>query len=213
MDTPISNLKNELKKLYNQIIEKIEDTTIIHNLIDNLNLETSNINPNLIKSFNKIINTFNYKKEKKQLIALDLCSDLIYNKAELLEHIEFDEIYQLFNIELNTFNFTIEQFKNNELSNLIHFLEKNYNNQIDNFFKKIILAIYLFSICTFEDSIYNFNNLINIKYYKSNDYYINKYGNELINSKLPPRFIDNVKINLFELSQLINNYSESNPVK
>jgi hypothetical protein len=171
----------------------------------------------LKQQFNAIINTFNYSKIIRMGISLEICSDYTYNKSgisSILEHNEFNESLQIFNriIEDDTLPITIEEFNNTELTTLINFLKEQYvedKNSLnifekETFFKRLLLAIKLFTSINYTDADYDFKFLVDSKYYKGDDFYRDKYGENFIYPGSPPRFVDNMSDLLNKLQGLIN---------
>lgn len=170
----------------------------------------------LKQQFNAIINTFNYSKIIRMGISLEICSDYTYNKSgisSILEHNEFNESLQIFNriIEADTLPIT-EEFNNTELTTLIHFLKEQYvedKNSLnifkkETFFKRLLLAIKLFTSINYTDADYDFKFLVDSKYYRGDDFYRDKYGENFIYPGSPPRFVDNMSDLLNQLQGLIN---------
>jgi len=171
----------------------------------------------LKQHFNDIINTFNYSKIIKMGISLEICSDYTYNKSDIssiLEHNEFNESLQIFNriIEADTLPITIQEFNNTELNTLINFLKEQYvedKNSLnifkkETFFKRLLLAIKLFTSINYTDADYDFKFLVDSKYYRGDDFYTDKYGENFIYPGSPPRFVDNISDLLNQLQGLIN---------
>lgn len=188
------------KEAYSQKIKEIQDK--LNTLSKSENVKTNTIlkpGPPKIKTapsvidlgpllskFNNIINSFNYDIDTKKQIGLHLCSDLIYNKVELLSQYEFILINNEFKkklIEINQYNIT-----NPDLNKLI----KLFNNNTEH--NKILLAIELFNQATFNLPKQTVN-----QDYKEN-YYNKVYGIEYLDSSIKePRFYNKLKEDLFNL--------------
>ena len=141
----------------------------------------------LLEDFTKIIHSFNYNIEIKKKIALHLCSDLIYNKCELLTPYEFILLYHEFKKKIEDLNnYYVEH---PELGKIIQLFKDNDE------YKKIKVAVELFNQTNFNDTTTTKVELD----YKTN-YYNKVYGVEYQDkSNNEPRFYNKLKENVLKL--------------
>jgi hypothetical protein len=141
--------------------------------------ETQILNLDVLShKYNIIISSFIVSKiiiEAK----LDLCSDLIYSKPELLHENEFKDLLKLFDdiIRSNSANtFIIKELTNTQLKSLIKKFElsNQSNEEFKEFYNRLLLAIYLFLNYKHEENI-KLGELIEETLYKGDEYYIEAY--------------------------------------
>lgn len=195
------------------------------NLSTNAEQQLNNTQNNLellIHNYNVIISSFNLKKIIH--IGLDLCSDLIFSKSELLHENEFNELLTLFNSVLNLFItndkllFHIKGLSLTQLDELINKFKTKSNfdtNEYNIYYNRIVLSIYLFLN---YKKIMNLQvgELIKYKNYKGDAYYKEAYGEKLINYRNCNKFI--IPNNMFkgmdeDQTELLNDLIKKNILK
>jgi hypothetical protein len=196
-------------------------TNLSTNAEEQLNNTQNNLEL-LIHNYNVIISSFNLKKIIH--IGLDLCSDLIFSKSELLHENEFNELLTLFNSVLNLFItndkllFHIKGLSLTQLDELINKFKTKSNfdtNEYNIYYNRIVLSIYLFLN---YKKIMNLQvgQLIEYKNYKGDAYYKESYGEKLINYRNCNRFI--IPNNMFkgmdeDQTKLLNDLIKKNILK
>jgi hypothetical protein len=132
---------------------------------------------NLSDKYNIIISSFIVPKIIIN-VTLDLCSDLIYSKPELLDKSEFDVLLKLFDdiiLANSTNTFIIKELTNKQLQNLIKKFElsNESSEEFKQFYNRLLLAIYLF--LNYKKENIKIGQLIEQTLYKGDEYYKEAY--------------------------------------
>jgi hypothetical protein len=177
---------DEVVVLLNTLHTKTDPSNYFYTTISKYLLDPLKISPILLKEFNNIIRSFNYKKEIRYQIAIDIFSDLLYDKAETLSNYEFIMLNGLFKKEL----------LNKQLLNLV--IHDNINNLINLFEKddknKLILISYLMNECDFDNVKPYF-----VEFDHKDEYYLTMYKSEFLTDTPTPRFYSKKKQTFIKL--------------
>jgi len=185
---------DEVVVLLDTLRTKIDPSNYFYTTISKYLSDPLKISPILLKEFNNIIRSFNYKKEIRYQIALDIFSDLLYDKAETLSNYEFIMLNGLFKKELlnkQLINIVIP----NNINNLINLFEKDDKN-------KLILISYLMNGCDFDNIKPYF-----VEFDHKDEYYLTMYKSEFLTDTSTPRFYSKKKQTFIKL---INHILKSN---
>jgi hypothetical protein len=185
---------DEVVVLLDTLRSKTDPSNYFYTTISKYLSDPLKISPILLKEFNNIIRSFNYKKEIRYQIALDIFSDLLYNKAETLSNYEFIMLNGLFKKELlnkQLINIVIP----NNINNLINLFEKDDKN-------KLILISYLMNECDFDNVKPYF-----VEFDHKDEYYLTMYKSEFLTDTSTPRFYSKKKQTFIKL---INHILKSN---